>query len=167
MMMGKAVVHFEIASSNAPAANAFYSKLFGWKIDDNNPMKYGVVETGRAPGAGINGGIVQTTEGMPPGVLIYVAVEDTDAYLKKVVALGGKIIHPTEVIPNMVTFALFEDPAGTVMGLIKDEMPAAQTPPKGAKPMQKSSGAGRGAARKKAKSAPKKSAKKKAAKKRR
>lgn len=164
--MGKAVVHFEITSSNAAAANAFYSKLFGWKIDDNNPMKYGVVETGRAPGAGINGGIAQASPDMPPGVMVYVAVEDTDAYLKKVEALGGRIIRPTEVIPNMVTFALFADPAGTVMGLIKDEMPAPQAAPKAAKPMQKSASK-KGSAKKKTKAPAKKSAKKKAAKKRR
>ncbi len=164
--MGKAVVHFEIASGNAVAANEFYRKLFGWKIDANNPMQYGIVDTGRSPGIGINGGIVQASDQMPPGVLIYIAVEDTDAYLKKVEALGGKIIHPTEVIPNMVTFALFSDPAGTVMGLVKDEPPAEQAPPKAAKPMQKSTSK-KGAAKKKAKTPSKKSAKKKAAKKRR
>ena len=120
ILMGKPVVHFEIASTGSDEAQKFYSSLFGWKIDANNPMKYGTIKT--AEGVGINGGIYQTDDGRS-STLVYVAVEDTDAYLKKVQALGGSIVKPTEVVPGMVTFALFADPTGTVMGLVKDEMP--------------------------------------------
>ena len=44
--MPNPVVHFEIQSNQAGELQEFYSKLFGWKIDANNPMSYGIVDTG-------------------------------------------------------------------------------------------------------------------------
>lgn len=164
--MGKPVVHFEIASTSSAEAQKFYSSLFGWKIDANNPQAYGLITA--AEGAGINGGIYQTDEGRS-STIAYVAVEDTDTYLKKVEALGGSIIKPTEVVPGMVTFALFSDPYGNIMGLVKDEMPAKAARPaaSASRPAAKKSQAAKKSARaakpaKKSKSA--KPAKKKKAK---
>ena len=54
--MGAPVVHFEIMGGNGVELETFYSELFGWKINSDNPMKYGIVDTGGAPG-GINGGV--------------------------------------------------------------------------------------------------------------
>ncbi|HMW60015.1 MAG TPA: VOC family protein [Leptospiraceae bacterium] len=160
--MGKPVVHFEIASANSTEAQTFYSKLFGWEINANNPMKYGIVKT--AKGVGINGGLFQADAGKE-AVVVYVAVEDTDAYLKKVVSMGGTVIHPTEVIPGMVTFALFADPFGTVMGLIKDVPPPKPAPAiaagKKANPAAKTKAVKKAAPKKKAKKAAKKPAAKK------
>ncbi|MBM3560961.1 MAG: glyoxalase, partial [Alphaproteobacteria bacterium] len=56
--MGHPVVHFEIQAKDDAAAKKFYKKIFGWKIDSRNPMKYGMVSTKDADGApGINGGL--------------------------------------------------------------------------------------------------------------
>ena len=44
--MGAPVVHFEIMGGKGSELETFYRELFGWKINGNNPMKYGVVETG-------------------------------------------------------------------------------------------------------------------------
>ncbi len=120
--MGKPVVHFEIASANADKVKEFYKNIFGWKIDDNNPIHYGMVDTASG-GIGINGGLYQVEPGQSPGMLIYAAVEDTDVCLRQVVSQGGRVIKPTEVVPGMVTFALFADPDGNVMGIVKNEMP--------------------------------------------
>lgn len=54
--MGQPVVHWKIASKDAERLQDFYTRLFGWKIDSNNPMKYGMVDTGGQ--GGINGGIM-------------------------------------------------------------------------------------------------------------
>jgi len=54
--MGAPVVHFEIMGGKGSELETFYRELFGWKINSNNPMKYGVVETGGGLG-GINGGV--------------------------------------------------------------------------------------------------------------
>lgn len=113
--MGKPVVHWEINAKNPAALHAFYAQLFGWKIDVNNPIKYGLVSTGGE--VGINGGI-----GPADGeayVTFYVRVEDLQAYLDKAVKLGGKIVVPPTEIPGMVTFAIFADPEGFRIGLVK------------------------------------------------
>lgn len=115
--MAAPVVHFEILGKSGPALQQFYHQLFDWKVDSDNPMNYGLVE--KATG-GIGGGISAPAEGQPPRlVTVYVEVPDTDAYLEKVTQLGGKTIMPTTVIPDMVTFALFADPDGNVIGLVK------------------------------------------------
>ena len=51
--MPNPVVHFEIQAKDSKGMQEFYSQLFGWHIDDNNPMDYGMVDT-HAEG-GING----------------------------------------------------------------------------------------------------------------
>ena len=44
--MGQPVIHWEIAGADAEKLWGFYSEMFDWKIDANNPMKYGMAETG-------------------------------------------------------------------------------------------------------------------------
>src|SRR5207245_7378541 len=41
--MAHPVTHFEVNARDAKAAQKFYGDLFGWKIDTNNPMDYGMV----------------------------------------------------------------------------------------------------------------------------
>jgi predicted enzyme related to lactoylglutathione lyase len=64
--MGQPVVHWEIAAKDARKAQEFYSKLFDWTINIQQPMNYAYVQTGGQ--GGINGGIYEAKEGMPPSV---------------------------------------------------------------------------------------------------
>ena len=60
--MGRAVVHFEVIGKDAAALQSFYSGLFDWQIDADNPMNYGIVtkDGNTTPdGGGIRGGPVQ------------------------------------------------------------------------------------------------------------
>jgi uncharacterized protein len=115
--MGAAVVHFEISSRDAKRAQEFYGTLFDWTFDANNPLNYIMVNTGLK--TGIGGGIFQATGGAPPYAAFYVQVEDVKACLDKAVSLGARIIIPETVIPNMITFAMFADLDGNVVGLTK------------------------------------------------
>ncbi len=118
--MPNPIVHFEIVGSDSAKTQQFYTELFDWTIDSDNPMDYGVVNTGSD--RGIGGGIVGVEEeGDRTGVKIYIEVDDLQAYLDKAEQLGGKTILPPTVIPDMVTFALFADPDGTLIGLVKGE----------------------------------------------
>lgn len=119
--MSNPVVHFEIVGANSAKTKQFYTELFDWTIDDDNPMNYGMVNTGsdRGIGGGIYG--VEEEEEDRPGVKIHVEVDDLQAYLDKAEELGGKTILPPTVVPDMVTFALFADPDGTLIGLVKSE----------------------------------------------
>ena len=113
--MGSPVVHFEVIGKDGKKLQEWYSKIFGWKINADNPVNYGLVE---AQGNGIGGGVGQ---GDASSVTFYIEVDDPQAYLSKVEAAGGKTIHPVEEIPGMVTFAQFADPEGNVVGIVKSE----------------------------------------------
>ena len=116
--MPNPVVHFEIPSSNAKNLNNYYAKLFGWHINADNEMGYGLVET--HAGKGIDGGISPQMGDEPNMVLFYVETDDLQASLDKAVELGGKIMMSVTEVP-MVTFALFSDPEGNVIGLVKSD----------------------------------------------
>lgn len=111
--MANPVVHFEIIGTDGAALQNFYGETFGWAINADNPMGYGLVDNG---GQGINGGI-----GQGGGALatFYIEVEDLADCLQRVTAAGGRVVQDVTEIPGMVTLAQFADPAGNVIGLVK------------------------------------------------
>jgi predicted enzyme related to lactoylglutathione lyase len=80
-------------------------------------MNYGLVDT-HVEG-GIGGGVGASQDGATK-VTVYIQVDDLAAYLKKAERLGAKTLVPPTEIPNMVTFALFADPEGNAVGLVKE-----------------------------------------------
>ncbi len=120
--MGHPVVHFEVVGRDGPALQSFYSELFGWKLDTNNPMGYGVVareDNVNADGVGIGGGVGQAPEGYPGHVTFYVEVPDVEAALAQAESLGGRrMMGPDEVMEGLV-IGLFTDPEGHTVGLVK------------------------------------------------
>ncbi len=113
--MPNPVVHFEICGRDGKKLQDFYAQAFGWKIDTNNPMNYGMVE---AQGGGIGGGVTADPEGA--SVRVYIEVDDPQAYLDKVVSLGGKLVMPVTDL-GMVVMCQFADPEGNVVGIVKAE----------------------------------------------
>jgi len=51
--------------------------------------------------------------------VFYVEVDDPQKYLEQAESLGGKVVAPVTEIPDQVTFALFADPEGHVIGIVK------------------------------------------------
>jgi len=117
------VTHFEILGKDAKKAREFYSGLFGWTIDANNPMEYGIVSPTEN---GIGGGIAPVQQGGSAMVTIYVEVDSIQPYLDKAASLGGKVVLERTVLPGMVTFAQFQDPDGNIIGLAETGVPPAQ-----------------------------------------
>ncbi len=114
--MAAPVVHFEVIGKDGKKLQNFYSKLFDWKINADNPLNYGLVEAGSG---GIGGGIGAAQPGQPASVTFYVGVPDVKAALKKAESLGGKTVVPETEIPNMVTFGMFADPEGNHVGVVQ------------------------------------------------
>ena len=115
--MANPVVHWEVVAKDGKKAQQFYSDLFGWSINSDNPMNYGFVNTKEDGDLGIDGGI--PVDGDPTGVRIFVQVDDLQAYLDKAESLGGKTLMPPTEIPGIVTMATFADPEGNTIGLVK------------------------------------------------
>ena len=56
--MGQPVTRFEIVGRDAQRLQRYYSELFGWEINSDNPNDYGVIERNanvNAQGVGISG----------------------------------------------------------------------------------------------------------------
>ena len=112
--MPNPVVHFEVIGKDAAKSQRFYTDLFGWKMDANNPMNYGMVDNG---GEGINGGV--SGGEMGPHLTFYVQVSDLQATLDKAEKLGGQTLVPPDEVSPGTTIAMMKDPDGNLVGLMK------------------------------------------------
>jgi uncharacterized protein len=115
--MSKPVVGwFEVTGKDGLALQRFYAGLFGWDVTDAG-QGYGLVTAGEK---GIGGGIGPSPDGGDGQVTFYVEVDDPAEFLAKAGKLGGKtVVPPTEIPEFGITFAMFADPEGHVVGLSK------------------------------------------------
>ena len=113
------VVHFEVLGRDAGALRKFYAEAFGWSLGpaDDSPLEYSMVH--QKDSGGIDGGIGKAPQG-PGHVTFYVGVDDLAEALKQIERSGGKTIQPPTQVPGGVAFALFADPEGHVVGLVKE-----------------------------------------------
>lgn len=130
--MGQPVIHFEILTKDPDALATFYRQAFEWDADSAAAVpgaagmpKYIIARpTGEEfPKQSINGGI----GGLPPNgyeghVTFYIAVDDVEAALQKVEALGGKRMMGPDKVPNGPEIGLFEDPQGHIVGVVRPDM---------------------------------------------
>jgi predicted enzyme related to lactoylglutathione lyase len=82
------------------------------------PLEYTMLINGDKP----NGGMLAITPEMgniPPNWVVYFAVDDCDAKVKKATELGGTVMKPAEDIPGVGRFAILTDPQGAVFAIIK------------------------------------------------
>jgi predicted enzyme related to lactoylglutathione lyase len=122
--MGQAVVHFEVIGKDGEKLRGYYSELFGWQIDANNPMNYGIVQRDgntNSDGVGIGGGVAGGPEGYEGHVTFYVEVPDVEAALAKAESLGGERVMGPETLSEAGGMVLgqLKDPEGHVIGLIQ------------------------------------------------
>jgi len=120
--MGQPVVHFEVIGKDGEMLQRYYSDLFGWEIDADNPMKYGSVQREgnvNPDGVGIGGGIGPGAEGYAGHVTFYVEVPDVEAALAKAESLGGSRMFGPDVVTEGVEIGQLSDPEGHVVGLVK------------------------------------------------
>lgn len=122
--MGNKVVHFDLNTADNEGLAKFYADLFGWHTESRPEMNYVVIDT--HAGRGINGGFAKTDD--PASTVFYVEVDDLQKTLDNISSLGGKTETPPTEIPNVVTFAIFNDPAGNRVGLAQR---APETPGQG------------------------------------
>ena len=114
--MPNPVVHFEVLGKDAATLQSFYGEAFGWPMQDVMEGSYYMIQP--EEGKGIAGGV-----GAAPGsdghVTFYVEVDDLPAALQKIEELGGSTVQAPMDVPGGPTIALFADPEGHVVGLVK------------------------------------------------
>ncbi len=68
---------------------------------------------------GVNGGFSKDLKPAPKGsgALLYIMVNDIEAYFKKIESNGGKMVKPKTPIPGVGHFGIFHDTEGNSIGL--------------------------------------------------
>jgi len=105
----------DLATSDAPAAREFYSKVFGWKIDVNPDPQYGGYGMANVGDKRVAGIAPKMSPDAPTAWSIYIGTDDADDLAKKVQAAGGKVIAPPFDVGDQGRMAVFQDPTGAVI----------------------------------------------------
>lgn len=113
--MGNPVMQFQIISKSPEDTAAFYSGLFGWSVDANNPMGYRQINTGSD--SGIQGGIWPAPPQAPNFVQLFMAVDDVKETVAKAEKMGAKTLIPPTTLPEGDEMAVLHDPQGMSFAL--------------------------------------------------
>jgi uncharacterized protein len=125
-------VWVDLVTKDVAAAQSFYKSLMGWgtkDVDVAPPMnKYTMFNFN---GEDFGGVIPLPMPEAPVSWLPYVWVENVDEVVKRVGALGGKVVAPAMDIPNVGRFAVIEDPTGGVVSPMSFLQPPRPQPERG------------------------------------
>lgn len=129
------VVHFEMPAKDKKRTADFYSKVFGWKMNQlgaemGDYLLAGTTEVDeqmmpKKPGA-INGGFFDYEEKSGYNIPhLVISVDDLEASMKKVEKAGGKILGghkgpgTIDDIPGIGRYVSFEDTEGNRVGMLQ------------------------------------------------
>src|SRR4029077_18045772 len=70
------VIHFEVTGKDQKALQSYYSQLFGWKLNTDNPGGYGMTDPATT---GLIVGVGATPDGSAGQVTGYITVDDVNA----------------------------------------------------------------------------------------
>jgi len=113
--MSNPITWFETVGPDPKRRAAFLAELFGWHTET---AEGGYILIDTHAGRGMNGGVSEPPPGAEPASLFYVEGPDIQATLDRANELGAKTLMEVTEMP-MVTFAVFADPWGNAIGLIK------------------------------------------------
>ena len=104
----------DTATSDADAAQAYYSALLGWRYEQmSEEPPYWVIYNGDRS----NGGMTVPPPGVPPNWYPYFAVDDVDGAMQAAKDAGGNpFVGPVDVPSGR--FALIQDPQGAAFAVL-------------------------------------------------
>ena len=106
---------YELMTSDTKAAGKFYSAVIGWstrEISGTDGSQYTTFHLGNVGMAGMLNIPGHTAW------IGYIAVDDVDAHIEKIVEAGGKLWKPATDVPGMLRFAVMSDPQGAMFSLV-------------------------------------------------
>ncbi|XES78658.1 MAG: VOC family protein [Candidatus Bathyarchaeia archaeon] len=113
------VIHFEIPAANPEKMIAFYTRVFGWKIDKwNGPVNYWLITTGDDAEPGINGAIAEKSETVQ-ATTNTINVASFEEAIQKVTEAGGQVLMPKMAVPGVGYMTYCKDPEGNVFGVMQ------------------------------------------------
>ncbi len=123
---------YEIMTSDTKATGKFYSDVVGWTTQEMPSGDGPPYTTFNLGNVGIAGMLQMAGHTAWIG---YIAVDDVDAHIEKIVEAGGKVWKPATDVPGMLRFAVLSDPQGAAIvvftpnpNMASPERPAPPTP---------------------------------------
>ena len=121
-------IWYELMTTDAEGAKAFYDAVVGWNIGDPSPEFQGYRMINRSDG-GFAGGVLPINDemkshGARPGWLGYIYVEDVDRSVAAIEKDGGKTWMAGTDIPNVGRIALVTDPQDAPFYVMKPIPPS-------------------------------------------
>jgi predicted enzyme related to lactoylglutathione lyase len=120
-------IWYELMTTDAEGAKAFYDAVVGWTIGEAAPEFQGYRMIGRSDGGSAGGVLPLTAEmqqhGARPTWLGYIHVQDVDAAAAAIERDGGKTLMKHD-IPNVGRIAMVTDPQGAPFYIMKPIPPA-------------------------------------------
>ena len=120
-------IWYELLTSDAQAAQAFYGPVLGWQFADSGQpsVDYRIIQV-KDEGVG---GLMQITDemragGARPAWLGYILADDVDAAVAKLSAAGGKVLMAATDMPNVGRIAMVTDAQGAPFYLMRPAPPA-------------------------------------------
>ncbi len=110
----------DLGTTDADAAKAFYTKVFGWEAVDAPAGDAGTYTTFRLDGrdvAALYEMGEQERGRLPPHWSSYVSVEDVDAAVAKARELGGEVMAEPLDVMDAGRMAVLRDPTGALLHL--------------------------------------------------
>lgn len=120
-------VWYDLMTTDVAGAIRFYGEITGWEAQAwGEPGEYTMFMNGEAP----IGGVTPLSDdlkarGIPPHWMPSVCVRNVDEALERCRSLGGSIVLPVEVIPEVGRYAIIADPQGVPIAIFT---PAAEPP---------------------------------------
>ncbi|MCU1347979.1 MAG: glyoxalase [Acidobacteria bacterium] len=102
----------ELGTTDDEAARAFYSALFGWRMEQVSfGEPYTIIYNGDEQAGGLYN-LVEYQAEMPPNWAPYFAVTNTDESLEQARSLVVQVVMDPKDVPGVGRFALLSDPQG-------------------------------------------------------
>lgn len=117
-------IWYELMTPDAQASRAFYEGVVGWTIDTDSmmpgPVEYRLIH---GPQTAAGGMLTLSPEmlanGAKPGWIGYLGVDDVDAAVDRLQALGGTVHVPAMDAPGVGRMAMVADPQGVPFYLMR------------------------------------------------
>lgn len=115
----------ELMSRDLPAAQRFYTEVFGWGYDSQemaDGSTYHVVRGGENGGlAGMMAMPAEMPEMVPNHWMVYFTVESVDATVEIATGSGGQVVNPAFDVPGVGRMATLHDAQGGSFSLMQPE----------------------------------------------
>jgi predicted enzyme related to lactoylglutathione lyase len=124
-------VWYELTTTDAQAAKAFYADVIGWGLRDASMpgAAYTLFTAGEDPVAGLMALPAEARKmGALPLWMGYVGVDDVDAATDRLKRLGGAVYVPPTDVPDVSRFSVVADPQAATLALVKWLNPGQQPP---------------------------------------